>query len=121
MTILVLGGAGYIGSHIVYRLIEAGRDVAVVDDLSTGWRAAVHPAARFYQADIRDRAALDQIFAAEDVTGVIHFAAFSQVGESMRDPLKYYDNNLAGSITLLQAMLAHGVKTLDEIRGCARG
>ena len=109
MAILVLGGAGYIGSHTVYELIDAGRDVVVADNLLTGFRAAVHPKARFYQLDIRDRKALDVLFQAEQIDGVIHFAASSQVGESMSDPLKYYDNNLHGTMVLLQAMVAHGV------------
>jgi UDP-glucose 4-epimerase len=109
MAILVLGGAGYIGSHTVYELIDAGRDVVVADNLQTGFRAAVHPKARFYQLDIRDRAALDELFQREKIQGVIHFAASSQVGESMSDPLKYYDNNLYGTMVLLQAMVANGV------------
>lgn len=109
MAILVLGGAGYIGSHTVYELIDAGRDVVVADNLLTGFRQAVHPKARFYQLDIRDREALDRLFESEKVDGVIHFAASSQVGESMEKPLKYYDNNLYGTMVLLQAMVAHGV------------
>lgn len=109
MAILVLGGAGYIGSHTVYELIDAGRDVVVADNLLTGFRAAVHPKARFYQLDIRDRSALDELFTKEKIEGVIHFAASSQVGESMSDPLKYYDNNLHGTMVLLQAMVANGV------------
>ena len=109
MAILVLGGAGYIGSHTVYELIEAGRDVVVADNLLTGFKAAVHPKARFYQLDIRDRGALDTLFQAEKIEGVIHFAASSQVGESMSNPLKYYDNNLYGTMVLLQSMVAHGV------------
>jgi len=109
MAILVLGGAGYIGSHTVYELIEAGRDVVVADNLLTGFKAAVHPKARFYQADIRDRKAMDELFEKEKIEGVIHFAASSQVGESMSDPLKYYDNNLCGTACLLQSMVAHGV------------
>ena len=109
MAILVLGGAGYIGSHTVYELIDTGRDVVVADNLLTGFRAAVHPKARFYQLDIRDRAALDVLFQAEHIDGVIHFAASSQVGESMSNPLKYYDNNLYGTMVLLNAMVAHGV------------
>ena len=109
MAILVLGGAGYIGSHTVYELIDAGRDVVVADNLQTGFRAAVHPKARFYQLDIRDRGALDTLFQAEKIEGVIHFAASSQVGESMSDPLKYYDNNLYGTMVLLRAMVAHGI------------
>lgn len=109
MAILVLGGAGYIGSHTVYELIDAGRDVVVVDNLQTGFRQAVHPKARFYEVDIRNRAALEHVFDSEDIEGVIHFAASSQVGESMVDPLKYYDNNLGGTMVLLQAMVAHGI------------
>ena len=112
MAILVLGGAGYIGSHTVYALIEAGRDVVVADNLVTGFRAAVHPKARFYRADIRGKGGLDEMFYREKIDGVIHFAAFSQVGESMRDPLKYYDNNLSGTAVLLKAMLDHGVNKI---------
>ena len=109
MAILVLGGAGYIGSHTVYELIDAGREVVVADNLQTGFRAAVHPKAKFYQLDIRDKGALDTLFQAEKIDGVIHFAASSQVGESMSDPLKYYDNNLYGTMVLLRSMVEHGV------------
>ena len=109
MSVLVLGGAGYIGSHTVRALIDAGRDVVVADNLLTGFKAAVHPKAKFYELDIRDRAALDDLFEKEDIEGVIHFAASSQVGESMQDPLKYYDNNLHGTMVLLASMVAHGV------------
>ncbi len=109
MAILVLGGAGYIGSHTVYELIGAGRDVVVADNLITGFKAAVHPKARFYQIDLRNRVQLDELFEKEDIEGVIHFAAFSQVGESMTKPLKYYDNNLCGTTVLLQSMVAHNV------------
>ena len=93
----------------VYELIAAGRDVVVADNLVTGFRAAVHPKAKFYQADIRDRKAMDALFEQEDIEGVIHFAASSQVGESMTNPLKYYDNNLCGTACLLQSMVEHGV------------
>ena len=112
MAILVTGGAGYIGSHTVYALLEqdANTEVIVVDNLSTGHRGAVHPWAKFYELDIHDRAALDALFAKEQIAGVIHFAASSQVGESMEHPLKYYANNLGGTTTLLQAMCAAGVK-----------
>ena len=112
MAILVLGGAGYIGSHTVYSLLEVGRDVVVVDNLQTGFAQAVHPNARFYQVDIRDTEALSQVFDQEEIEGVIHFAASSQVGESMVDPLKYYDNNVGGTISLLKAMVSHGVNNL---------
>ncbi len=110
MKILVTGGAGYIGSHAVRALIEAGREVVVLDDLSTGFREAVHPDAKFYNIDIHDGDALNELFQAEDIGGVIHFAAFSQVGESMQKPLKYYDNNLSGTLSLIKAMVRNGVK-----------
>ncbi len=109
MAILVLGGAGYIGSHTVYELIDAGKEVIVADNLQTGFRAAVHPKAKFYKLDIRDKSALDTLFQAEKIDGVIHFAASSQVGESMNDPLKYYDNNLYGTMVLLKSMVEHGI------------
>ena len=110
--ILVLGGAGYIGSHTVYELIDNGYDVVVADNLETGFRAAVHPKARFYQGDIRDRAFLDDLFTKEKIDAVIHFAACSLVGESVNLPLKYYDNNLCGTKVLLEAMVAHDVKKI---------
>ena len=109
MAILVLGGAGYIGSHTVYELIDAGRDVVIADNLETGHIEAVHPKAKFYQGDIRDRAFVDSIFESEQIDGVIHFAANSLVGESMTNPLKYYDNNLCGTKVLLESMVAHGI------------
>lgn len=109
MKILVLGGAGYIGSHTVYELIDAGHEVVIVDNLSTGFREAVHPDAKFYEGDIRDKEFLDCVFERELVDGVIHFAASSQVGESMVKPLKYYSNNLCGTEVLLESMIEHGV------------
>ena len=109
MSILVLGGAGYIGSHTVYELIDAGKDVVVADNLETGHIEAVHPKAKFYQGDIRDRAFCDRVFESEQIDGVIHFAANSLVGESMVNPLKYYDNNLCGTKVLLESMVAHGI------------
>lgn len=112
MKILVTGGAGYIGSVAVCELIQAGYDVVVADNLSTGFRQAVHPDAGFYQLDIRDREALDRLFEEEQIIGVVHFSACSQVVESMGDPLRYFDNNLGGTITLLESMVAHGVKHL---------
>jgi len=110
--ILVLGGAGYIGSHTVYALIENGYDVAVVDNLMTGFRAAVHENARFHEGDIRDEAFMDGVFEKEQPDAVIHFAACSQVGESMIAPLKYYDNNLNGTAVMLRSMIKHGVKNI---------
>ena len=111
-TILVLGGAGYIGSHTVYELMDNGYDVAVVDNLETGFIEAIHPKARFYKGDIRDKGFIDSVFEREQVDAVIHFAANSQVGESMVKPLKYYDNNVGGTRTMLQSMIEHGVKNI---------
>lgn len=111
-SILVLGGAGYIGSHTVYELIAAGENVVVVDNLETGFRKAVHQDAKFYQGDIRDKAFIDSVFEKEEIDGVIHFAANSQVGESMVNPLKYYNNNLCGTEVLLESMVAHGVNKI---------
>lgn len=105
MSIIVLGGAGYIGSHTVYQLIDAGRDVAVIDSLQTGHKEALHPKARFYEGDIRDKDFLVSVFLKEKPQGVIHFAANSLVPESMEKPLKYYDNNLYGTMVLLESML----------------
>lgn len=112
MTILVLGGAGYIGSHTVYELIENGEDVAIIDNLQTGHIKAVHPKARFYKGDIRNREFLDSVFAKEKIDAVIHFAAYSLVGESMEKPLKYYENNLCGTKTLLDSMVANGINKI---------
>ncbi len=112
MTVLVLGGAGYIGSHTVYELIDQGQDVVVADNLETGYREAVHPKARFYQGDIRNRAFVDSVFDKEKIDAVIHFAANSLVGESMTNPLKYYDNNLCGTKVLLESMVAHDIKKI---------
>ena len=107
MRILVLGGAGYIGSHTVYELVDAGYEVIVVDNLLTGFK--VHPQAKFYEGDIRDKIFLDNILSKEKIDGVIHFAASSQVGESMKNPLKYYNNNLCGTEVLLESMVEHGI------------
>lgn len=109
MSILVCGGAGYIGSHTVRALCARGDDVVVADNLLTGHRAAVAPQARFYEGDIRNRAFLDGLFDKEKIDAVIHFAACSLVGESMVNPLKYYNNNLCGTETLLEAMTAHQI------------
>ena len=110
--ILVPGGAGYIGAHTVAALVESGAQVVVVDDLETGFKQAVDPAAKFYQGDIRDKAFLDGVFEKEPIDAVIHFAAYSQVGESMENPLKYYDNNLNGTRVLLSSMIEHDVKKI---------
>ncbi|WP_295746535.1 UDP-glucose 4-epimerase GalE [uncultured Limosilactobacillus sp.] len=110
MAILVAGGAGYIGSHMVADLVEKGYDVVVADNLSTGHRAAINSQARFYEGDIRNREFLDELFTKEKIEAVVHFAAFSLVAESMKKPLKYFDNNTGGMITLLEAMHDHGIK-----------
>ncbi|WP_125711737.1 UDP-glucose 4-epimerase GalE [Companilactobacillus kedongensis] len=110
MSILVLGGAGYIGSHTVDHLCDMGYDVVVADNLETGHKQAVNQNATFYQGDIRDREFLIKIFQEENITDVIHFAAFSIVPESMKDPLKYFDNNTYGMISLLEVMRDFDVK-----------
>ena len=112
MSILVLGGAGYIGSHMVDRLIEKGEEkVVVVDSLVTGHRAAVHPDATFYQGDLADQDFMRKVFTENpDIDAVIHFAAYSLVAESMEKPLKYFDNNTAGMIKLLEVMNEFDVK-----------
>lgn len=112
MAILVLGGAGYIGSHMVDRLVEAKREVVVVDNLATGHRQAVPESVPFYEVDIRDKAALSAVFDQENIEAVVHFAASSIVPESMKNPLKYFDNNTGGMITLLEVMEAHNVKNI---------
>ncbi|MBQ9119791.1 MAG: UDP-glucose 4-epimerase GalE [Lachnospiraceae bacterium] len=109
MAILVLGGAGYIGSHTVYELIDRGEEVVIADNLETGHIEAVHPKAKFYQGDIRNRAFIDKVFDEQKIEAVIHFAANSLVGESMTNPLKYYDNNICGTKVLLESMVAHKV------------
>ncbi|HET8986555.1 MAG TPA: UDP-glucose 4-epimerase GalE, partial [Trueperaceae bacterium] len=110
MNILVTGGAGYIGSITATALLDRGHCVVVVDDLSTGHRAAVPPAVSFVQADIADTATVLRAIEEHSVDAVMHFAAASLVGESMRDPIRYYRNNVSGSVGLLDAVLAGGVK-----------
>ena len=108
-TILVAGGAGYIGSHMVALLVEKGYDVVVVDNLRTGHWQAVKGARKLYVGDLRDAAFLDTVFSENHIDGVINFAAYSLVGESVTNPLKYYGNNVAGSQSMLTAMKEHGV------------
>lgn len=110
MSILVLGGAGYIGSHAVSRLIEAGKEVVVVDNLLTGHKEAVHDEAIFYKGDIRDKSFLTSVFEKEPIHGVLHFAASSLVGESVEKPLTYFNNNVYGMQVLLEVMNEHDVK-----------
>jgi len=110
--ILVCGGAGYIGSHMAYELIEQGKEVVVVDNLQTGYAEAVHPEAFFYKVDIKDRKALDEVFKSHEIECVIHFAANSLVAESMANPLKYYDNNVFGTQVLLETMINNNVSKI---------
>ncbi|UOR11351.1 UDP-glucose 4-epimerase GalE [Halobacillus amylolyticus] len=112
MAVLVCGGAGYIGSHAVAQLLDRNEDVVVVDNLQKGHREAVVEGAAFYQGDLRDDAFLNEVFESNDIDSVIHFAADSQVGESVGDPLKYYDNNVYGAVCLLRVMAAHQVKKI---------
>lgn len=112
MKVLVLGGAGYIGSHTVYALIEQGFEVVIVDNLQTGHMEALHPQAKFYLGDIRDKSFLDSVFKNEKIDAVVHFAAASLVGESMVDPLKYYDNNVSGTRTVLESMADNKVNKI---------
>ncbi len=109
MAILVLGGAGYIGSHTVHALCEADKEVVVVDNLVTGYEKAIHKKARFYKGDISDKKFLDDLFKKEKIEAVIHFAAYSLVGESVTNPLKYYDNNLCGTRVLLESMVENKI------------
>ena len=108
-TILVAGGAGYIGSHMVALLVEKGYDVVVADNLRTGHWQAVKGGAKLRVGDVKDAAFLDRVFSEFHIDGVINFAAFSLVGESVADPLKYYDNNVGGAVSMLTAMKNHGV------------
>lgn len=109
MSILVCGGAGYIGSHAVHQLIGKGEEVVIVDNLQTGHKDAIHPKAKFYEGDIRNSDILDKIFTENKIEAVIHFAANSLVGESMEKPLLYFNNNVYGMQMLLEAMKRHRV------------
>jgi len=110
MAILLTGGAGYIGSILTERLLAQGAQVVVLDNLSTGYRQAVHPAANFIHGDLNDRQCLDRIFNRFPIEGVIHMAAKSLIPESVKDPEPFYTCNLLGGMTLLNAMVAHKVK-----------
>lgn len=107
--VLVVGGAGYIGSHMVKMLLAAGHEVVTFDNLSAGYRDAVL-GGEFVHGDLADAAALDALFARRDFAGVMHFASHIQVGESVSDPAKYYRNNLANTLNLLDAMVRHGAR-----------
>ncbi len=119
MTILVTGGAGYIGSHTCVELLNRGMDVVVIDNLVNSSAKAVERVEQitgrhvaFYENDVRDRAALDRIFEKHAIDCAIHFAGLKAVGESVSMPLEYYDNNLFSTVTLCEAMRDHGVKNI---------
>ncbi|AUB41463.1 galE, UDP-glucose 4-epimerase [Nostoc flagelliforme CCNUN1] len=120
-TILVTGGAGYIGSHAVLALKNAGYEVIVLDNLSNGHRELVEDVLqiKLIVGDMSDRALLDNIFSTHSIEAVMHFAAYIAVGESVTDPAKYYQNNVAGTLTLLEAMLAASVKKFIFSSTCA--
>lgn len=107
--VLVVGGAGFIGSHVNEKLYRSGYETIVLDNLSSGSRKAVLHGA-FIQGDIADRALLEKIFSTYKIDAVMHFAAYLQVGESVTQPLKYYQNNVAATLNLLEVMLKHNVK-----------
>lgn len=119
MAILVTGGAGFIGSHTVVELQNAGYDVVVVDNLVNSSRKSLERVEKitgkevtFYEADINDAATLNEIFEKESIDSVIHFAGLKAVGESVAKPLEYYMNNISGSLTLFDVMRNHGVKNI---------
>ncbi len=119
MSILVTGGAGYIGSHTVVELQEAGYDVVVLDNLSNSSRKSLDRVekitgkpVKFYLADILDRDALEDIFAKENIDSCIHFAGLKSVGESVAKPWEYYNNNINGTLVLVDVMRSHGVKNI---------
>ncbi|HQN74873.1 MAG TPA: UDP-glucose 4-epimerase GalE, partial [Bacillota bacterium] len=112
MNILVLGGAGYIGSHFVKKALEANNQIIVIDNLSTGHKKSLPQNIKFYQGDVRDEKFIDNVFKKEKIDACVHFCAFSLVGESMKDPLKYFDNNVIGAIRLVEAMAKHNIKKI---------
>ena len=108
-SVLVVGGAGYIGSHMVKHLLRQGCDVVTYDNLSTGYRDAVL-GGQFVLGDLADQAALETLFSTHRFDGVLHFASFIQVGESVKEPAKYYENNVTNTLNLLNAMVKHDVR-----------
>ncbi|MBQ3379469.1 MAG: UDP-glucose 4-epimerase GalE [Clostridia bacterium] len=109
--ILVTGGAGYVGSHIAAKLSDIGREAVIIDNLACGHKEAAR-GMKLYQGDLRDAAFLDKVFETEKIDAIIHFAANSLVGESVENPLKYYENNMGGAISLVGAMVRHNVKNI---------
>ena len=109
MTVLVTGGAGYIGSHMVWALLDAGEDVAVIDRLSTGFRWALPPEVKFYHGDIADEALHEKVFTDNTIDAIIHFAGSIIVPESVADPLSYYENNTVKSRALIAAAVKYKV------------
>ena len=119
MNVLVVGGAGYIGSHCVRQLDAAGHRPVVLDNLVYGHRSAVAPSVPFYESNLGDEAAVRRVLTKEQIGLVMHFAAFCYVGESVTDPLKYYLNNVSATLQLLKAMLAVDVKQFVFSSSCA--
>ena len=119
MNVMVAGGAGYIGSHAVKQLVEAGHRAVAVDNLYRGHRQAVHPDATLCEIELADTRALLDVLRGHAIDCVMHFAALAYVGESVDDPLSYYDNNTAGTVSLLKAMHAAGVNRLVFSSTCA--
>ncbi|NNM86908.1 MAG: UDP-glucose 4-epimerase GalE [Phycisphaerae bacterium] len=119
MNIAVIGGAGFIGSHAVKLLVGRGHQVTAIDNLTNGHRAAVHGQAAFYALDCGQTAALAAVFQARKIEAVMHFAANAYVGESVEDPRKYYRNNVAHTISMLDAMHLCGIKKLVFSSTCA--
>ena len=119
MAILITGGAGYIGSHTALELLKEGYEVVIYDNLCNSSRESIRrveeltgKTIRFYEGDVLDAASLEKLFAAEEVEAVIHCAALKAVGESVQNPLEYYQNNITGTLTLLGVMEKMGVKNI---------
>jgi UDP-glucose 4-epimerase len=119
MKILVVGGAGYIGSVCAQLLLDGGHDVAIFDNLSEGHRAAIDPRAEFIKCDLEDRQSVERLLVRRQPDAVMHFAANALVGESMENPSKYFRNNIANGVNLLDGMVAAGVKKLIFSSTCA--
>lgn len=115
MSIIVTGGAGYIGSHTVQAIVEQRKEVIVIDNLSTGHQESILEA-EFVKCDLKDKDKLSDIFEKYKPEAVIHFAASSLVGESMHSPEKYYSNNMMGTLSLLEVMLEHKVNKICSLK-----